>query len=162
MVRASVLTNRPTGTTNGGSALMISRACAGVTARGLPAWNTSPTACAPSRAAASASPTRVMPQIFTRVVMSIILPLSLYGPACQARNTQSRRRQPPASFVIDPRQVQAGSIEGRRRLRPVAALEHPRQPLSRLPALADADQAADDVAHHVVQERVGPKSENHV
>ncbi len=60
-------TKSPTGITNGGSRSMIAAAVSGVTYRELGRQNTNPTASAPASAAASASSTRVIPQILIRV-----------------------------------------------------------------------------------------------
>src|SRR4029079_4326605 len=65
----------------------------------------------------------------------------------------------PARFVLDGFQVQALGAEGRRAARAVARLEQRLYPPGRLRALADVDERADDVAHHVLQPCVGAERE---
>jgi hypothetical protein len=69
-VSALAFTNTPTLATNGGSAWMICAAAAGAMLRLLPAKNMKPSASAPASTAASASGSRVMPQILTLVRMA--------------------------------------------------------------------------------------------
>src|SRR5215510_11392397 len=64
MASIGSFTNTPTVVTVAGNAAAISPARSGSMYRGLPFQNTNPIAVAPSRTAWSASPTRVIPQIF--------------------------------------------------------------------------------------------------
>src|SRR3990172_9816100 len=66
------LTKTPTGVTKGGRLETIVRARDASMNRGLSGHNTKPSASAPARTATSASAIRVMPQIFTSIV---VLPL---------------------------------------------------------------------------------------
>jgi hypothetical protein len=63
------LTKTPTAVTNGGNFAAIVRARCGSMKRGLFGQNTKPIAPAPAATAASASSSRVMPQIFTIMVV---------------------------------------------------------------------------------------------
>ena len=52
-------------------------------------------------------------------------------------------------------EIQPGAVERRRSKRAVAADQDLMQPSGRLVACADLDEAAHEVAHHVVQKAVG-------
>ena len=64
-------------------------------------------------------------------------------------------RKPPAGVVERPQEVQAVGREGRRGRVAAARRQHLAHPSGGCVALADAHQAAHDVADHVVQEGVG-------
>ena len=126
------------------------RAFAVSTTRGVPDQNTKPIASAPARAAARPSSTRVMPQILTRVRTGFVMPRSsrrggsaAARTARRSRRRRSRARRPRTSA---PRACGRG-----------ASSSSPIQPELASPG-ADVDQRADDVADHVVEERIGARS----
>ena len=70
------------------------------------------------------------------------------------------RRQAPQRVVFYRREVKAGGSKRGRGSVAIAALQHFAQPFGRLAPVADLDQAADEVAHHVVQECIGSELEH--
>src|SRR5262249_17143918 len=130
----------------------IARACSSETFRGEPGHNTKPIASAPTRAAASASSTRVMPQILTRVRV-----IACEGSCKRNGNRPTGGRERPLRLVLDAREIEAIGCERRGRASAVAALEQLADPARRLLARANVDECTNDVADHVM--KVGIRAE---
>src|SRR5262245_16377274 len=115
-------------------------------------------ACAPARAAVRPSSTRVIPQILTAVGMGL---REAGAQQHFGRRGRARHRQTPSRVIFYCGEVEPIRREGRRSLAAIATLEYLLEPLRRSRFVADLHQAANDVAHHVVQESVGGKLEQH-
>src|SRR3982751_5499493 len=150
MSSASPLTNRPTGVTNGGSRRASSVARSTVTWRGLFAKNTRPMASAPAAIAASTSAGRDKPQILMRV--RALPSWKPVGGATAVGNAMGR-------IVVRAREIEAVRAERRRGPTAVARRQHLVQPVGVAPPTADEEEAAHDVADHVMKERVGVELE---
>src|SRR6185503_16828843 len=99
-------------------------------------------ASAPACAAMRASCSRVIPQILIRVLTGTF---SL--------------GQSPTGMVLDALEVKPFRAKGRGGRASFSRHEHFPGPGGRMLALADVDEGADDVAHHVMQKRVRAQDE---
>src|SRR5690606_28253723 len=103
--------------------------------------------------AASTSCSRVRPQILMRVRPAVAC-MAVNGAPCSGKPVKryGLAGQAPVRIVLRAQKVQAIGREGGGGGLAAARVEHLLHPFWRLGALANHDQAAHDVADHVVQE----------
>ena len=133
----------------------MARACSTATARGDPGQKTKPIASAPALRGGDAVLDAGDAADLDAGASHVVGPVQASG-----RTTgRQRRRQFPSGVVFRAGEMEPVRRERRRRARAVAAGEELADPRGRVLARADVHQRADDVADHVMEERIGGEIE---